>query len=183
MNKGVSVWPLSLRLAHWASAMLVVAALGLGTYMVQLVHDPAERFELTQTHKSIGVAVLALTVVRLCLRILANAPKPEPAAPLVLLAAKVGHIVLYGLLLVMPLSGVDGNDNTSARADFSIRTGRVALSLVDRHNDVSDRPHHPCRVGDLPRIAHRPARRCRHHPRVRVARSHARADVVETIPP
>jgi cytochrome b561 len=105
MNKGVSVWPLSLRLAHWASAMLVVAALGLGTYMVQLVHDPAERFELTQTHKSVGVAVLALTVVRLCLRILANAPKPEPAAPLVLLAAKVAHIVLYALLLVMPLSG------------------------------------------------------------------------------
>lgn len=105
MNRSVSVWPLSLRLAHWASAMLVVAALGLGTYMVQLVHDPGERFELTQTHKSIGVAVLALTVVRLCLRILANAPKPEPAAPLVLLAAKVGHIVLYGLLLVMPLSG------------------------------------------------------------------------------
>lgn len=105
MNKGVSVWPLSLRLAHWASAMMVIAALGLGTYMVQFVHDPGERFELTQTHKSIGVAVLGLTVFRLCLRILANAPKPEPAAPLVLVAAKVGHIILYGLLLVMPLSG------------------------------------------------------------------------------
>jgi cytochrome b561 len=77
MNKGISVWPPSLRLAHWASAALVFAALGLGTYMVQFVHDPAERFELTQTHKSIGVAVLALTVVRLCLRILTNAPKPE----------------------------------------------------------------------------------------------------------
>ena len=87
MNKGVSVWPLSLRLVHWASAMLVVAALGLGTYMVQFVHDPAERFELTQSHKSIGVAVLALTVVRLCLRS-AGAPKPEPASLFVLLAAK-----------------------------------------------------------------------------------------------
>ncbi len=105
MNEDVSVWPLSLRLTHWVSAALVFAALGLGTYMVQLVHDAAERFELTQTHKSIGVAVLALTVVRLCLRILANAPKPEPAAPLVLLAAKVAHIVLYTLLLIMPLSG------------------------------------------------------------------------------
>lgn len=84
---------------------MVIAALGLGTYMVQFVHDPGERFELTQTHKSIGVAVLGLTVFRLCLRILADAPKPEPAAPLVLVAAKVGHIILYGLLLVMPLSG------------------------------------------------------------------------------
>jgi cytochrome b561 len=104
MNKG-DVWPLSLRLVHWASAALVLAALGLGTYMVQLVHDPAERFELTQTHKSIGITVLALAVVRLCLRILTNAPKPEPAAPLVLLAAKVAHVFLYALLLLMPLSG------------------------------------------------------------------------------
>jgi cytochrome b561 len=104
MNKG-DVWPLSLKLVHWATAALVFAALGLGTYMVQLVHDPAERFELTQTHKSIGITVLALTVVRLCLRILTNAPKPEPAAPLVLLAAKVAHVFIYTLLLVMPLSG------------------------------------------------------------------------------
>ena len=104
MNKG-DVWPLSLRLVHWATAALVFAALGLGTYMVQLVHDPAERFELTQTHKSIGITVLALTVARLCLRILTNVPKPEPAAPLVLLAAKLAHIFLYALLLLMPLSG------------------------------------------------------------------------------
>jgi cytochrome b561 len=104
MNEG-GVWPRSVRFLHWASAVLVIAAIGLGTYMVQLVHDPAERFELTQTHKSIGIAVLALTLVRLCLRILTNAPNPDPAAPFVLLAAKVTHAFLYGLLLVMPLSG------------------------------------------------------------------------------
>jgi cytochrome b561 len=104
MNEG-GVWPRSVRLLHWTSALLVIAAIGLGTYMVQLVHDPAERFELTQTHKSIGIAVLALTLVRLCLRILTNAPNPDPAALFVLLAAKVTHAFLYGLLLVMPLSG------------------------------------------------------------------------------
>jgi cytochrome b561 len=56
------IWPLSLRLAHWLGAILVLAALGLGVAMVQFVHDPAARFELTQTHKSIGVTILALTV-------------------------------------------------------------------------------------------------------------------------
>jgi cytochrome b561 len=103
--KKSDVWPPSLRLVHWASAALVVAALGLGTIMVQVVHDPAERFELTQTHKSVGITVLALTIVRLCLRILTDAPKPEPASRFVLLAAKIAHVSLYGLLLVMPLSG------------------------------------------------------------------------------
>jgi cytochrome b561 len=105
MDESAAVWPLSLRLIHWVSAALVLGALGCGVSMVELVHDPAERFELTQTHKSIGIAVLALTLARLCLRILATAPKPEPAAPLLLAAAKTAHIALYALLVAMPLSG------------------------------------------------------------------------------
>ena len=105
MNEGTAAWPLSLRLIHWASAALVIGTLGLGAYMVQLVQNPAERFDLTQTHKSIGVTVFALTAVRLCLRILTTAPKPEPFAPLLLRAAKATHISLYALLLLLPLSG------------------------------------------------------------------------------
>ena len=105
MDDAAPVWPLPLRLLHWASAALIVAALALGVFMVQLVHDAGARFELTQTHKSIGVSVLALTVVRLCMRAFGGAPKPEPAAPAILAAAKAAHIGLYALLLAMPLSG------------------------------------------------------------------------------
>jgi cytochrome b561 len=107
MNEDPGAWPLPLRLIHWISAVLVIGMLGLGTSMVQLVQSPAVRFDLTQTHKSIGVTVFALTLVRLCVRSLLTAPnpQPEPVALLVLLGAKVTHICLYGLLLVLPLSG------------------------------------------------------------------------------
>lgn len=105
MNKPVMAWPLMLRLAHWVSAALVLGMLAFGAAMVLLVHDAAARFELIQTHKSIGVVILALTVVRLCLRAVASTPKPEPAARSILLAGKAAHIVLYILLLLMPLSG------------------------------------------------------------------------------
>jgi len=105
MDERVPDWPLSLRLLHWVSAALVIAALALGFSMVHLVHDAAARFELTQAHKSTGVVVLALTVVRLCLRTLARTPKPEPAPPAILAAAKAAHLSLYALLLAMPLSG------------------------------------------------------------------------------
>jgi cytochrome b561 len=98
-------WPLSVRLAHWVSAALVVGMLGMGAAMVLLVHDAAARFELIQTHKSIGVAILGLTVARLCLRALTSAPKPELVARSILLAANAAHIALYVLLLLMPLSG------------------------------------------------------------------------------
>ena len=99
------IWPLSLRLIHWVSAALVIGALGLGACMVQLVEDPAKRFDLTQTHKSIGVTVFVLTVVRLCARLLTTAPKAGSLAPLLRLAARATHICLYGLLLLLPLSG------------------------------------------------------------------------------
>jgi cytochrome b561 len=105
MNEGGAVWPLSLRLIHWASAALIIGALGLGAYMVEVVHDPALRFDLTQTHKSIGVAALALTVARLCLRMLIASPGAPPTAPPLLLAARAAHVSLYGLLLLLPLSG------------------------------------------------------------------------------
>src|SRR5271154_5817945 len=75
-----TVWPPSLRLAHWLSAVLALVALGLGTAMVQFVHNPAARVEPTQTHKSIGIVILALTVVRLCRRGFSREPKTEPAA-------------------------------------------------------------------------------------------------------
>ena len=105
MNESATAWPLSLRLAHWLSAILVLAALGLGAYMVLLVANPAQRFDLTQTHKALGITILALTVVRLACRAFMRAPKPEQAAPSIGWAAKASHIALYGLLLLMPLSG------------------------------------------------------------------------------
>jgi cytochrome b561 len=105
MNEGATMWPLPLRLIHWISAALVIAALGLGTYMVWFVDDPAARFDLTQTHKSIGVTVLALTMLRLCLRIRTTAPEAEPVAPLLQFAAKAAHLGLYVLLVLLPVSG------------------------------------------------------------------------------
>ena len=105
MNEGPAVWPLSLRLIHWVTAVLVLSTLVLGVYMVQLVHDPSERFDLTQKHKSIGVLILFLTIVRLCLRLAKRSPAPEPVSPLLVVAAKAAHIALYGLLLVMVFSG------------------------------------------------------------------------------
>jgi cytochrome b561 len=105
MNEIPSVWPLSLRVAHWLSAALVIGALVLGAFMVLAVHSAATRFELTQIHKSIGVIVLVLTGGRLCMRSLMRAPKPEPASRPVAIVAKAVHVGLYSLLLLLPLSG------------------------------------------------------------------------------
>jgi cytochrome b561 len=105
MSEKGAAWPLPVRLIHWASAALIIGALALGATMVQLVQDAAKRFDLTQMHKSIGVTVLALTALRLCVRIATTAPPPAALPRRVLKAAKVAHRGIYALLVVMPLSG------------------------------------------------------------------------------
>jgi cytochrome b561 len=46
-----------------------------------------------------------VTIIRLFLRLVTVAPKPELAARLTVLAAKLAHWALYALLVVMPASG------------------------------------------------------------------------------
>jgi len=127
MNEGASAWPLSLRLIHWASAALVLGALGLGVYMVQLTQDPAERFELTQTHKSIGFAVLALALARLCLRIVMRAPAPEPRGTGSADGRQVGACRALCVAFGNAFVGLaDGIDHARACADLRFRAIQAA---------------------------------------------------------
>ena len=134
MNSATTVWPLSLRIAHWLNAALVIGASGLGAFMVLAVHDAATRFELTQTHKSIGVGVLVLTVLWLCLRSVMRAPKPEPAARSLAMIAKAVHVGLYILLLLLPLSGWLMVTSTPVRVPTVVfGSVRASLSAGFRH--------------------------------------------------
>jgi len=90
---------------HWLIALSVI-----GLYIVgSIMHDmkpSLQQFELYQLHKSFGILVLVLTVLRLAWR-LAN---PQPALPPGMprwqaLAAKATHWGFYGLLLAAPLAG------------------------------------------------------------------------------
>ncbi len=64
------------------------------------------RLELVTQHKTIGMTILALAVVRLLWRLF-NPPPPLPSALSARerFAAKTGHWSLYGLILAMPLTG------------------------------------------------------------------------------
>lgn len=89
---------------HWLiAAMLVVQIFG-GWMMEDLPR--AERFQVIQLHKSAGLTILLLTLVRLGWR-LANPPPPLPAGMTgwERMAAGVTHIGFYVLILAIPLSG------------------------------------------------------------------------------
>jgi cytochrome b561 len=94
---------------HWAIAAAILFMIPLGLWM----HEEAENgnvsqglFEAYQLHKSIGLTVLALSVVRLEWR-LANPPPPLPAhmPGWEKFVAKLTHWAFYALMIGLPLTG------------------------------------------------------------------------------
>ncbi|MDE1996727.1 MAG: cytochrome b [Rhizobiaceae bacterium] len=92
------------RLLHWLMAIAILAMLFIGVGMVSTVvplYVP-----LLQTHKTLGIAVLLLALIRLVVRFISGAPPlpadlPEPMK----LAAHLSHVALYALMIGMPLIG------------------------------------------------------------------------------
>jgi cytochrome b561 len=84
---------------HWLSALAVVGAWLTAEGGRHMVQNPP------LLHFSLGLAVLALVVPRLILRLAGGAP--DMAAPRGWLAsgAKIGHGLLYLLLIAVPITG------------------------------------------------------------------------------
>jgi cytochrome b561 len=91
---------------HWLIAALVIANICVGLYMADLPRSDPMKFTIFQIHKSIGLTVLTLSVLRLLWR-LVNPIPPLPAGmnPVLRLAARTSHFLLYFLIIFIPLTG------------------------------------------------------------------------------
>ena len=91
---------------HWLAAALMFAVLPLAWAMTGLPRTAPDREMLFTLHKSIGVTILAVMIIRIALR----ARGPIPAEPATMprwmaLCAVASHWLLYAALFVMPISG------------------------------------------------------------------------------
>ena len=90
------------RVLHWTIALLILFNLWLG-----FAHDSLPRdWQVMPVHKSVGLTVLALTL----LRILWRFARPAPALPAGMprweqRVAKGTHFAFYALMLLIPLTG------------------------------------------------------------------------------
>lgn len=90
---------------HWTVAVLFIGQAALGLYMVRTA-DQRAAFGLIQWHKSFGLLILALAVVRLAWRLTNRAPDLPAAMPgWERRAARLSHWGLYALTLALPLTG------------------------------------------------------------------------------
>ena len=89
---------------HWLTAALALAVLPLAWVAISLPPTPAKG-SLFVLHKSVGLTILAIVVLRIVWRMIRPAP-PDPQAPrLLTLIGRINHYLLYAIFLIMPISG------------------------------------------------------------------------------
>ena len=89
---------------HWIVALGI---LGNGVFglCMDLASNPMQKINWLALHKSIGLTVLALMLLRLAWRMGDGRPREAPAPAWQQLAARATHALLYLLALALPLSG------------------------------------------------------------------------------
>jgi cytochrome b561 len=95
-------------LLHWLMAAMIVTLVALGIYMVALpdVGFDKRKVILILVHKEIGVAVMAIALVRLAWRQVNPLPRLETTTPeWQRVAAVFVHLSFYSLMLAQPVIG------------------------------------------------------------------------------
>ncbi len=87
-------------LLHWLIAFALAAELALGFAMPK----DASGFVLYQLHKSIGITILVLSLLRLVWRLTHNRPPAMEGGFTGFLASAV-HVLFYAFMILMPLTG------------------------------------------------------------------------------
>jgi cytochrome b561 len=92
------------RLLHWLMAACILAMLFIGVGMVSTVMP--KYVPLLATHKTLGITILVLALIRLGVRARYGAPLlPADLPASMKLAAHLSHYALYALMIAMPLIG------------------------------------------------------------------------------
>jgi cytochrome b561 len=98
-------WGALARTFHWLIAILILVQGGIGIAMVQMGLTPA-KLRVFALHKSIGMTILALVLLRIAWRLTEKRPADPAGTPRWQRGvARAMHLALYALILAIPLSG------------------------------------------------------------------------------
>jgi cytochrome b561 len=120
------------RLLHWVMAICILSMLFIGVGFASTITP--KYLPLVTAHKTLGIVILVLALIRLAVRLRYGAP-PLPAtlpAPMKL-AASLSHYALYVLMIGMPLLGWA---MLSAAAYPVVLYGNIRLPQILPQNDM-----------------------------------------------
>jgi cytochrome b561 len=120
LHNGENSWGALAKLFHWVMAALILVQIPLGLAAVNWPLSPT-KLDLFFWHKSTGVLLLVLAMLRVAWRLANRVPDVPPDTPAwERAAAHASHFTLYALLLAMPLTGwvVQSASNIPFRAFY-----------------------------------------------------------------
>lgn len=97
-------WGSVAKFFHWTMALLIIGN-GVFGLCMDLAGNPMQKINWLALHKSIGLTVLALFLLRLLWRASERRPAEDPAPRWQQLAAHAVHGVIYLLIVALPLTG------------------------------------------------------------------------------
>jgi cytochrome b561 len=107
---GTSRYTATAVVLHWVIAALLIAEFAHGWWMQEIPKVPTGvRASAFNVHKSVGLLLLALALIRLGWRIAHRPPALPPLPRWQALAAQTNHALLYATMFVLPLSGYLGS--------------------------------------------------------------------------
>lgn len=104
MTSKVKKFTVLQRFLHWLMALCILAMLFIGVGMVSTIMP--KYLPLIETHKTLGITILVLALIRLGVRLRCGAPAlPADLPAPIKLGAVLSHYGLYALMIGMPLIG------------------------------------------------------------------------------
>jgi cytochrome b561 len=100
-------YPLRMRIFHWSMAAIILGLIWAGWVMIWPDEQTPSKFDFFYPwHKSFGMLILFAALARLVMRLRTRTPElPVGLAPWEKAGAKIGHVLLYTLMIVVPLMG------------------------------------------------------------------------------
>jgi len=94
---------------HWLIAIAIIAMLCIGFYMVGLPRGLPFKSDLINFHKSLGITVFLLVLIRILVRLAYGRPPLPPMRTWQRAAASITQALLYAGMVAMPLTGYLGS--------------------------------------------------------------------------
>ncbi|WP_281961287.1 cytochrome b [Vibrio parahaemolyticus] len=141
METLVKSYNLPARVMHWLSSLCIIGLFAVGLWMVDLSYYSEWYRTAPHYHRSVGILLAILTVVRIVWKHVTASPKVE-GSRFEVVAAKAAHSVMYLLLLTIFVSGylISTSDGRGI-AVFNWFTVPGAGELFSGQSDIAGEIH------------------------------------------
>jgi cytochrome b561 len=128
---------------HWLMAIVILGTFGLGWYMVELTYYDKLYKTLPFIHKSIGISLALVFIIRVGWKLINPVPESIPSlSQFEKVSSKLVHLTFYGLITLIVISGylISTADNSSISV-FDLFEVPATITEIPEQEDTAGLVH------------------------------------------